>query len=382
MAGTVSPSARDESPKAKLSFSKSNAAFRAELLRRVDGYFEATGRSRHATPFMALKTVFWLGGLLALIGVVSFVAMPPWLAALLALVVGFYTAGVGFNVGHDGLHGAYSARRGVNALIGRSFDLVGASSLMWAWAHNIVHHTYTNVPGVDHDLEPGPFLRLYPRDNPSWVHRLQHLYAWPLYALTSVVWVFKKDFAQLGEMNPWTGKRPQGRDVADVVLGKLVHWSLYLGLPLLGGRHAWWQVLVGYVLALLVTGFTAAIVFQLAHVVEGPAFPTADSAGRFDDDFYVHQLKTTANFAPGNPLVTFITGGLNHQVEHHLFPRVCHVHYPALSAIVRACAQEYGVPYFEHPTFRAALASHGRVLKAVGQSSVPEPEPLAAPSRA
>lgn len=373
------PAVAVESPKHKLSFSKSGPEFRAELLRRVDAYFAASGRSRHATPGMVAKSVFWVAGFFTLVGVLSFVAMPTWLAVGLALATGFFAAGIGFNVGHDALHGAYSARRGVNALLGRTFDVMGASSLMWGWAHNLVHHTYTNVTGVDHDLEPGFFLRFYKRDTPSWGHRLQHLFAWPLYAFTMFVWVFKKDFVQLTER---TGQRVTAREVADVVLGKALHFAIFLGLPFLGGLHAWWQVLVGYALALAVTGFTAAIVFQLAHVVEGPAFPSPPASGALPDDFFVHQLKTTANFAAGNPVAAFITGGLNHQVEHHLFPRVCHAHYPALAPIVRQCAAEFGVPYHEHPTFLAALASHARLLRDIGQASMPIAPPVPAPARA
>lgn len=368
----------------RLSFSKSGAAFRAELLRRVDAYFASTGRSRHATGAMRAKSAFWLSGLLAQVLLLSFVAMPMWLTVLLTLGAGFFVAGIGFNVGHDALHGSYSANKTVNAVLGRSFDLMGASAIMWGWAHNIVHHTYTNVPGVDHDLEPGPYLRFYRKDRPSWAHRLQHVYAWPLYCFTSLVWVFKKDFAQLLEVNPHTGKKGGAREWADVLLGKAFHWSVFLGLPLLGGLHAWWQVLLGYVLALAVSGFTAAIVFQLAHVVEGPTFPTPSGAGELHDDFFVHQLKTTSNFAARNPVATFIVGGLNHQVEHHLFPRICHIHYPALSTIVKACAEEFGVPYHEHPTFLAAVASHARTLRDIGREA-PLPtsaEPLPAPARA
>ncbi|MEW5740214.1 MAG: acyl-CoA desaturase [Myxococcota bacterium] len=378
----MSSTARPSSPQPRLSFSKSGPAFRAELLRRVDGYFEATGKSRHATPFMWLKSAFWVGGLLSILGVLSFVSLPGWLAVVLSLGSGFFVAGMGFNVGHDAIHGAYSARRGVNALLGRTFDLMGASSLMWAWAHNIVHHTYTNVPGVDHDLEPGFFLRFYKKDRPSWGHRLQHVYGWVLYCFTSAVWVFKKDFAQLLETKARTGKAPTRREVADVLLGKALHFSVFLGLPFLGGLHAWWQVLAGYALSLAVSGFTAAVVFQLAHVVEGPAFPSPAPGGAFEDDFYVHQLKTTSNFAAGNPVATFVVGGLNHQVEHHLFPRICHVHYPALAPIVRECAREFGVPYYEHRTFLAALASHARLLREIGRASTPSAEPAPAPASA
>jgi linoleoyl-CoA desaturase len=303
-----------------------------------------------------------LGLALAGWGLLVFGALPGWLAAGVALATGFCVAQVGFNLGHDAIHGALSPHRGVNALVARTFDLMGASSRMWAWAHNGVHHTFTNVPGADHDLEPAGLLHLYRKPGaPAWL-RFQHLYAWPLYALTMLSWVLLKDFVQLASRRETTRS-----DVVDVVGGKLLHAAVWLVVPMLVGPWAWWQVLVGYGLMMAAAGFTAAVVFQLAHVVEGPAMPRPDGAGVLADDFFVHQLRTTANFAPGSALATALTGGLNHQVEHHLFPRICHAHYPALAPIVEKCAREYGVPYHVNPTFLSALASHARILREVGQ---------------
>ncbi|MBE2248279.1 MAG: acyl-CoA desaturase [Myxococcus sp.] len=349
-------------------FEQSTSSFRQELTRRVDAWFVERRVSRAAD----LKT--WAVGLgmlgLSAAGWAGLVFLAPawWLAVPLCLFTGVAVAQVGFNLGHDAIHGSLSSRRWVNALFARTFDVMGASARMWAWAHNAVHHTFTNVPGADHDLEPAGLLHLYPKPGAPWVLRFQHLYAWPLYALTMVSWVFLKDFVQLQDRGAHTTRR----DVADVIGGKLLHLGVWVGLPLLVSPWAWWQVLVGYVLVLMAAGFTAAVVFQLAHVVEGPAFPTPNEAGGLADDFFVHQLKTTANFAPRDALATALTGGLNHQVEHHLFPRISHAHYPALSRLVEACAREFGVPYHVNPTFFAALASHARTLKRVAEASVGE----------
>jgi linoleoyl-CoA desaturase len=346
----------------KLQFASRESPFKRELMERVDAYF-ASGRSRNATPALWAKVVFWLAMVFAGLVVLTLVPMPGWLGAVLALATGFCVAQVGFNVGHDAIHGSLSKRSWVNAIFARSFDVMGASSRMWAWAHNVVHHTYTNVPGTDHDLEPGFFIHLYRHQTRGYLHRFQHVYAWGLYAMTSLVWVFKKDFAQLIDRGEQTTKA----DVIDVVVSKVLHLALWVGVPMLVSPWAWWQILIGYVLVLAMTGFTAAVVFQLAHVVEGPAFPKPNEAGTLDDDFVTHQLKTTANFAPRSAVATFFTGGLNHQVEHHLFPRIAHAHYPALSLIVEACAARHGVPYHANPSFFGALASHARTLKACGQ---------------
>lgn len=343
----------------KLHFTKRESPFKRELQERVDAYFER--RTRHATPALWRKAAFWLATVGALWAVLTFTSVPGWLGVVLSLAAGFAVAQVGFNVGHDAIHGALSSRPWVNALFSRTFDVMGASSKMWAWAHNVVHHTYTNVPGVDHDLEPGFFIHLYRHPTRGWLHRFQHVYAWALYTLTSFVWVFKKDFVQLVDRGAQTTKA----DVADVVAGKALHFAIWVVVPLLVGAHAWWQVLIGYALMLAATGFTAAVVFQLAHALEGPGFPEPKE-GALDDDFFTHQLKTTANFAPRSAVATFFTGGLNHQVEHHLFPRVAHVHYPALSELVADCARKHGVPYHVNATFLAAMASHARWLKRVG----------------
>jgi linoleoyl-CoA desaturase len=356
-----------------LRFETPQSPFRQELTRRVDAYFAETGRSRHADA----RT--WATGLtmlaLALSGwaLLVFVSMPGWLGALLALGTGFFVAQVGFNLGHDAIHGALSGHREVNALFARTFDLMGASSRMWAWAHNGVHHTFTNVPGADHDLEPAGLLHLYRKPRAPALVRFQHLYAWPLYGLTMLSWVLLKDFVQLAQ-RPDTTRA----DVVDVVSGKLLHVAVWVVVPLLVSPWAAWQVLVGYALMLVATGFTAAVVFQLAHVVDGPSMPRPDAQGVLSGDFFAHQLHTTANFAPRSALVTALTGGLNHQVEHHLFPRVSHGHYPALSTLVEPCAREFGLPYHANPTFFAALASHARVLRDVGQGGAGREAPTGA----
>ncbi len=352
---------------AKLSFPTRDSPFKRELYARVEAHF--AGRSRNATAALWVKAVFWLVAVFGTWGLLTFIALPGWLAVVLSLGAGFSATQVGFNVGHDAIHGSLSKRPWVNAIFARTFDVMGSSSRMWIPAHNVTHHTYTNVPGTDHDLDPGPFMHFYPHRQRSWVHGFQHVYAWALYTLTQFVWVFKKDFVDLVARGDKTTKR----DVIDVVVSKVLHLFMWVGVPMLVGTVAWWQVLIGYALMLAASGFTSAVVFQLAHVVEGPAFPKPNAAGVLGDDFLTHQLKTTSNFAPGNPVATFFTGGLNHQVEHHLFPRISHIHYPALAPIVEDCALKHGLPYYAHATFHGALASHARTLKRLGHS---EPEPL------
>ena len=117
-------------------------------------------------------------------------------------------------------------------------------------------------------------------------------------------------------------------------------------------------------------GIILALVFQPAHVVMETEFPEPDNEGSLEDNWAIHQFKTTSNFAPNNKVLGWYMGGLNYQVEHHLFPTICHIHYPAISKIVKATAEEYGVPYYSQKTFASAVKSHFQLLMRLGKGAV------------
>jgi linoleoyl-CoA desaturase len=360
---------------ARVRFDTTDMRLQHELKARVDAYFQQQGLAKTATPTMWAHAVFWVVGSAALAGILMAGVLPPLLAWPLAAVLGVFLAGMGFNVGHDAIHGAFSPHPWVNALLSRTFDVAGASSYTWSTAHNFVHHTYTNIPGVDHDLDPGPFMLFSAKPNPHWVYRFQHLYAFALYFFTFIVWVFKKDFQQVLAPDPRTGKAvPRGR-VVEVVASKVVHLGLFVGLPLLVSAYAPWQVIVGYLTMIAMAGLTLAVVFQLAHVVEGTDFPAIGDDQRIHEGWAAHQLRTTANFAPDSAFWNFFTGGLNHQVEHHLLYKIAHCHYPAIAPIVAEVAARHGVPYHVYPGFMAALAAHVRMLRRFGRGEAPAAAP-------
>lgn len=359
----------------KVTFSKSRRDFHNDLKERVERYFVENNLPRHATAAMVVKTIFWFSSTALLYALLLSDVLSPYPVATMAtwMVLGFCLACIGFNVGHDAIHGSYSDKKWVNGLLSWSFDFMGANSYTWSIAHNFVHHTYTNIPDVDKDIEPGPFIRLYPRyEGVYWFHRYQHFYAFFLYSLVSLIWVFVKDYEQIAQRDPRTGKYAPVTEFVKLFIGKALHIGILLVVPLLVIEQPLWLIGLGYFAMHLVGGFTLSIVFQLAHVVDGPEFPRPDKKHEMNVSWAEHQLMTTANFSAGKELATFITGGLNHQVEHHLFPRICHIHYPKLAPIVRQCAQDHGLPYYESPTFLAAAASHARLLKKAG-STVLEP---------
>jgi linoleoyl-CoA desaturase len=341
-----------------------------EMKARVATYFETRRLSSKANAGMVVKTVLLLALTFVPYGLILTNRFSRWEMLALSFVMGVGMAGIGFGIAHDALHGAYSASPRINAVLGMSFDVLGASSYLWKITHNIVHHTYTNIEGVDEDLAVSPLLRLSPNGERFWFHRFQHLYAFALYGFTTLFWVFVKDYVQLmkSELGPYRDKRHDTAQLAILFSAKLCYYGYALVVPLLVLQIAWWQVLIGFFVMHFTAGAILGIVFQLAHVVESTDYPAPDDGGMMPQEWWLHEMQTTANFGPRNRLLSWYVGGLNFQVEHHLFPRVCSVHYPAISAIVSDVAAQYGLPYNAYPTLRAAIASHYRTLRQFGST--------------
>ena len=346
----------------RIRFEPGSEGFHTDLRTRVDAYFEERGLSRHANAHVVAKIILFIG---VVVGIYAGI-LAEIIPGIFALVLGFAIAEVGFNVGHDANHRSTSRHAWVNSVLGWSFDLFGGSSHGWNIAHNIVHHTYTNMPGVDRDIDAEPWMRFHSHEKRPAYYRWQHVFAFAFYMLTMLAWTFAKDVGLFMTRDPRTQKRPGKQAWAGMLIGKLVHFTVFLAIPMLVMSAAWWQIILGYVMMQMAVGFTLAVVFQLAHVVEGTEFPRADAHGSVDSSWAEHQLRTTANFSTGGVLATFFTGGLNHQIEHHLFPKISHAHYGALSKIVRRTALEHGLPYNENRSFMAALGSHIRIMRRFG----------------
>jgi len=318
---------------------------------------------------MYLKTAIVLGWFAASYTLLVFSTGTWWSALLLAVSLGLSMAAVGFNIQHDAGHQAYSDRRWVNKLMAMTLDLLGGSSYVWARKHNSIHHTYSNISGHDNDLDIGFFGRLSPDQKRLRFHRLQHYYLWALYGCLSIKWQFYDDFHEVitGRIGGHRFARPTGWNLLTFIGGKVVFFSLALVIPLL--LHPAWAVLAFYVAASFVQGVALSIVFQLAHCVEEADFPLPrPNTGRMDTSWAVHQVDTTVNFAPRNRLLSWFIGGLNFQVEHHLFPQICHVHYAALAKLVEETCGEFRLRYLAHETFLSGVASHFRWLRRMGMA--------------
>lgn len=341
---------------------KDKKDFLRVVKQRVDDYFRSNNLSRNATWEMKIKAVI----LIALMFSTYFTILsePFGLAGMLALWggLGILQGLIGINISHDALHGSFSANPNVNRWLGYTYDFVGLSSFMWKQTHNGGHHTFTNIAGHDPDIDKPYLLRLSPHDEWHWFHRFQNIYIWFLYALVGVNWILYSDyvcyFKYQDEMSL--------QDKIAFFFFKIVNILVFIVTPLLVMHAPWWQILLGYCSLQFVGGFTVALIFQLAHLVEDVSFPIPDENATIPEHWGVHEMMTTSNFASENLFLNVILGGLNFQVEHHLFPHVSHSHYRDIASIVRNTAHEYALPYHECKTFSEALQSHFRHLTRMG----------------
>lgn len=350
----------------KLKFHK-HKAFQVELHRRVDEFFQNTERKKRDCVEIYNKTAILFISFAALYVLLVFYTKTWWQALPLSILLGFVAAGIGFNVQHDGGHQAYSNRPWVNKLMAMTISLIGGSSYNWHWQHTVFHHNYVNITEHDPDIDIGIFGRLTPYEPWKPWHQWQHYYVWLLYGLMGIKWQLYDDFRFVltGKLNNQSYPRPKGWDLVNFLVGKTIFLSLFFGIPCV--FHPVSVVLAFYGVWVSVFGIVLSIVFQLAHVVEEAEFPLPKKDTReIDNDWAIHQIETSVNFSRNNPVLTWFLGGLNFQVEHHLFPRICHVNYPAMSQLVEETCQEFGVTYRQHKSFMAGLVSHFCWLRRMG----------------
>jgi linoleoyl-CoA desaturase len=294
--------------------------------------------------------------------------------------MGLGLAGIGLSVMHDANHGAYSRKKWVNNLIGYSLNFLGGSSFNWKIQHNVLHHSYTNVHEEDEDISPRGALRLTPHSDWKRMHRYQFIYAWFLYGLMTIVWLGVKDFSRMLKYQVNGLAKAQRGNVAREWLilfaTKLVFIGYGFVIPVLVTPLLWWQVILGIFIMHYLAGFILAIIFQPAHVIEGTEYPLPDESRTLENAWAVHQLLTTTNFGNNSRWFSWYVGGLNFQIEHHLFPGICHVHYRKISGIVRQTAEEFGLPYKTSQTFFSALVGHARLLKQLGARPVVKYAPM------
>jgi len=359
-------------PKLKFT-STQNREFIVELRKQVAQYFEENNISKYGNTNLRLKTVFMFTlyltpYVLMMSGIVSS------FAAVFAcwVIIGVGKAGVGMGIMHDANHRTYSKHQAVNKWMGKSLYLLGGFPANWQHQHNTMHHGFTNIEGHDEDIDTGDYLRLSPHKPRKKIHAFQHIYAWFLYGLMTILWVTTKDFNQLRGYKK-EGVKLNSRYSYDklmfiMVLSKVLYYIAFMVIPIIVLPFAWYWIVLFFLTMHFTAGFILTVIFQTAHVMPTSEYPLPDTRNNMENDWAVHQLKTTANFATDNRIITWLTGGLNHQVEHHLFPNISHVHYSRVAPIVKRTAQAYGIPYHSQPGFIRAVYEHGKMLKMLGRS--------------
>jgi linoleoyl-CoA desaturase len=353
----------------KVTYNNKNAVFFPSLKKAVEEYFATRQLKKTGNWKLHLKTIVLIGSAIALYLTLLLATYPAVVGVLCSIVLGIVIAGIGFDVMHDGCHGSYSSKKWVNELMGLTLNALGGNAFFWKQKHNIIHHTYTNVDGVDDDIARSPFIRMCRTQRWVPAHKYQHIYLPFLYMLASIFWVFVSDPVKYATKKVYTTPMPKMDTKEHIIfwVSKLLYVVFYMALPIM--LVGWLPWLVGFLCMHAAMGFTLTIVFQLAHVVEETEFEFVDASDfkHIENEWAIHQIKTTANFSRKSKLITWFVGGLNFQIEHHLFPKISHVHYPALSKIVEAKCKEFGIAYHSMPNMMTAINSHFRFLKELGK---------------
>lgn len=358
-----------------LKFSRIDSAkFFRTLNKRVNNYFKENNISRTGNWKLHLKTVVMFLLYLTPYFLLLTLDVPTWLQIVFTIIMGIGMAGVGMNVMHDANHGSYSSKKWINKVMGSSMYILAGNVYNWQVQHNVLHHTYTNIHGHDEDLEAGRVLRF--SEHAKWhkLHKFQHYYSIFLYGLLTFNWAITTDFKQTRKYLKRKlsfGKFPKPSvQWSILVITKIIYFSIWIVVPILFFGIAWWKILIGFFIMHYVAGLILSVVFQLAHVVEDAAMPLPEPCGTMKNTWAIHQLFTTVNFSTKNKIMNWFTGGLNHQVEHHIFPNISHVHYTKISKIVRETALEFNLPYNEYKTTRKAIIAHFKHLKEMGTKPV------------
>jgi linoleoyl-CoA desaturase len=353
----------------RVTFAK-NIGFRKEVNKRVEAYFQAENIAPRDNLAMYFKTAIILGWVISAWTFTLFGTPILWMKVVGCVLLGLGIAGVGFSVGHDANHGGYSNKKWVNFIIGSIYDVIGLSSYLWRFRHNVLHHTYTNILGHDVEIHGDGLVRMSPYMEHKWYHKFQHIFINFVYTIIPFYWsaadlhlvFFKRKYHE----HKIPTLKPQ--EMLILIGGKIVWLALFLGIPIAVG-YTPLQAILGFSITYMTYGLLICNVFMVAHVMDTVEFIQPDSeSNHIDDEWAIAQVKTTVDFAPKNLFLNWYLGGLNYQVVHHLFPHVCHIHYPKIAPILAEVCAEFGVKYQVYPTFKEALAANYRWLRIMGNT--------------
>ena len=355
-----------------IKYSRNRLDFTTDLRNSVNEYFSKNNIQPYGNRKIYLQTIF-----MTLLYIVPFVLMISGLISSVILVLicwilmGLGMAGIGMVTMHDANHGSFSKNQKVNRFFGNSLYLLGGFPPNWRYQHNTLHHGFTNIEGHDEDIAPPGILRFSPHGQHKKIHRYQHFYAWVFYSLMTISWIIAKDFTRFKKYRDMGAKISSlkfERLFVGLIISKVVYYSIFLLVPLLTIQVSWFWILLGFLLMHFASGLVLSSIFQTAHVVPSSEYPVPGENGELDNNWAIHQLYTTCNYAPKSRIFSWFIGGLNYQVEHHLFPNISHIHYKNISNIVQTKAREFGLPYHVNNSFVKALQQHFKMLKLLGEN--------------
>lgn len=341
------------------------------LKARTDEYFVKNKKDRQGDYRMYIKTIAMLTCYFIPYSIMAFVPISnPFIYTGLWILMGVFMAGIGLSIMHDAIHGSYSKNKLVNKILGEVISLAGGAAINWKIQHNVLHHTYTNVEEYDMDIDGPSFLRFSPNQPRIKIHKYQFIYAWFMYGLLTLNWCTYKDFNSIIRYHKMGliggGKHQFAIELTKIIIFKFLYFGYIIVVPYMFSDASFLAIILNFLLMHWVCGASLGAIFQPAHVMESSEYAVAGDDKIIHQDWAAHQLINTVNFGTGNRPFSWFVGGLNYQVEHHLFPNICHVHYRDLSKIVKQTAEEYGLPYNALNTFGEALRLHAKMLKKLG----------------
>jgi linoleoyl-CoA desaturase len=285
-------------------------------------------------------------------------------------LLGFFLFLGGTHVLHEGTHGNLSRRPAINRGFVMLYEWIACFSAdQYRLRHLSLHHAQPNVGQLDNDLHAKDLLRFSPAFPHRPYHRFQFIYAPLLYSLGIIQIAWIEDFKRLltsrlaGHPHaPW-----RLRDIVRQVSAKLTHFAVFIGIPLT--LYPTGSVLLAYLYVYLIGSLGIALIFQVTHVNTMVEFPSVDKTHLLKKDWYEHQIATAINYAPESQLALFLTGGVNLQIEHHLFPDIPANRYAEVGEKVKEITEKYGQNYnsgsfFNHFTY---------VIKRIVAFSFPDP---------
>jgi linoleoyl-CoA desaturase len=351
----------------KISFNNSNNSFFQSVKSAVDAYFKTKNMRKTGNWRLYLKAWILIPAAFGIYFYLLSGRYSPVAGIFVSVLFGLTLVCIAFNIMHDACHNSYSGKKWVNGIMGLTMNALGSNAFMWKIKHNIIHHTFTNIDGIDDDIANGPLLRQCITQKWMPMHRFQSIYMFLLYSISTLSWMLRTDFRIYfrRKINNTAINRIDPKEHVIFWASKLLYAFFYVFVPIY--MLGWQPWLVGFLVIHITMGLVLSVVFQLAHMVEMTTFDVAGGDRKvIDSEWAIHEIRTTANFAPGNKIISWLVGGLNFQIEHHLFPQISHIHYSALSRIVRQQCDLFGLPYNYYPSAWQALYSHVRLMRKLG----------------